>query len=227
MSYTYEYPRAALATDCVIFGYDGKSLKVLLIKRGREPFLGSWALPGGFLRMDETVQECARRELWEETGLKSDYIEQFGVFSSLHRDPRERVVSIAFYALVPISAVKGGDDAAQAEWFDIDDIPTLAFDHAEILKEARKKLKENIYFKPVGFELMPKVFTIPELQRLYEIILETKLERSNFQKKILGLNVVEESGDRPADAPRRVAKTYSFNEEAYNNLKEDHAKFEF
>ena len=133
--YSYRYPHPAVATDCVIFGFDGVKLKVLLVERGGEPYKGMWAFPGGFLRMDETAEQGALRELKEETDLSPYYIEQFHCFSDPHRDPRERVLSIAFLALVKIAEVKGGDDAAQAEWFSMDEIPQLAFDNDHILRK--------------------------------------------------------------------------------------------
>ena len=129
-TYTYDYPRPAVTTDCVIFGYDGRDLKVLLIERGIEPFKGRWAFPGGFLNMDEDAITGAKRELREETGLEDAFIEQFHTFSEVGRDPRGRVITIAHYALVRTQEVKGGDDAAQARWFSIPEVPPLAFDHA-------------------------------------------------------------------------------------------------
>lgn len=191
-TYTYEYPRPAVTTDCVIFSFDGTDLKVLLVQRGIEPYKNCWAFPGGFLRMDETAEEGAKRELQEETGLVAECIEQFHTFSDVNRDPRGRVVTIAFYALVKQSEVKGGDDAQNAQWFSIKDIPHLAFDHDYILRLAQRALKEKICFEPIGFELMDQEFTIPELQRLYEAILEVKFDRRNFQKKILQTGILSD-----------------------------------
>ncbi|MDD7563436.1 MAG: NUDIX hydrolase, partial [Alloprevotella sp.] len=139
--YSYDYPHPAVTTDCVIFGFDGSDLKVLLIERGIEPFKGKWALPGGFLKMDETAHEGALRELEEETGMKNAYIRQFHTFTEPGRDPRERVITIAHYALVRLQEVKGGDDAAQARWFTMDEIPPLAFDHDRILRMAQIMLR--------------------------------------------------------------------------------------
>ena len=179
--YKYKYPRPAVTTDCVIFGYDVKDgLSVLLIKRGIEPFKDHWAFPGGFIRMDEDAETGARRELREETGLETSCIEQFGCFSEINRDPRDRVITIAYYALVKKSEVAGGDDASEAHWLPIDNVPPLAFDHDRILRVALKTLKEKIHFMPIGFELLPSVFTMPQLQELYESILEVKFDRRNF-----------------------------------------------
>src|SRR5580700_6769130 len=152
-TYTYQYPRAALTVDCVVFGYDEGELKVLLIQRALEPFKGRWALPGGFVRVDETIDDAARRELAEETGLKNVYLEQLYTFGAISRDPRERVVSVAHYALVKLSdhRAKAATDAANAEWFPISKLPKLAFDHADILATAMSRLKGKVRYQPIGF----------------------------------------------------------------------------
>ncbi len=226
-TYTYDYPRPAVTTDCVIFGYDGKELKVLLIERGIEPFKGCWAFPGGFLNMDEDALAGARRELKEETGLEDAFIEQFHTFSEPGRDPRGRVITIAHYALVKIQEVEGGDDAAQARWFPIGEVPPLAFDHDRILRMAMSRLKEKIHFEPVGFELLPDVFTMPQLQNLYEAILEVHFDRRNFASKMLKLGILEDTGDRPAGASSRIPVSYRFNKEKYNELKAKGFRLEF
>ena len=226
-TYTYDYPRPAVTTDCVIFGYDGKELKVLLIERGIEPFKGCWAFPGGFLNMDEDALAGARRELKEETGLEDVFIEQFHTFSEPGRDPRGRVITIAHYALVKIQEVEGGDDAAQARWFPIGEVPPLAFDHDRILRMAMSRLKEKIHFEPVGFELLPDVFTMPQLQNLYEAILEVHFDRRNFASKMLKLGILEDTGDRPAGASSRIPVSYRFNKEKYNELKAKGFRLEF
>ena len=226
-TYTYDYPRPAVTTDCVIFGYDGKELKVLLIERGTEPFKGCWAFPGGFLNMDEDALAGARRELKEETGLENAFIEQFHTFSEPGRDPRGRVITVAHYALVKIQEVEGGDDAAQARWFPIGEVPPLAFDHDRILRMAMSRLKEKIHFEPVGFELLPDVFTMPQLQNLYEAILEVHFDRRNFASKMLKLGILEDTGDRPAGASSRIPVSYRFNKEKYNELKAKGFRLEF
>ena len=225
--YSYKYPHPAVTADCVIFGFDGVSIKVLLIQRGIEPYKGQWAFPGGFLQMDETVEECAKRELEEETGLKSASVEQFYTFSAVNRDPRERVITVAHYALVRLSEVKGGDDAASAQWFAMNEIPSLAFDHERILRMAVKRLKERICFEPIGFELLPEVFTMPELQNLYEAILEVKFDRRNFYNKMLKLGILTEAEPRPANASRRTPTKYRFNGEKYAELKQKGFRLEF
>lgn len=196
--YTYNYPRPAVTTDCVVFGFDGRDLKVLLIERGLEPYKGCWAFPGGFLNMDETAEQGALRELKEETGLDLRYIKQVGAFSDVDRDPRDRVITIAFYALAKKSAVQGGDDAAKAQWFSLNDVPRLAFDHDYILRKTMQKIREDIHFEPIGFGLLDKEFTMSELQRLYEAILGVQFDRRNFHKKMLQTGILEEVDDDSA-----------------------------
>ena len=171
LKYHYKYPHPSVTTDCVIFGFDGTRLNVLLIERGNDPYKGCWAFPGGFLNMDESALEGAKRELYEETGLRDAYIHQFHAFSAPDRDPRERVISIAYFALVRLTDVKAGDDAAKAQWFPLDEIPPLAFDHDKMLREALKALRRLIHFEPIGVELLPENFTKTQLQSLYEAIL--------------------------------------------------------
>ena len=142
--YTYKYPHPAVTTDCVVFGIDGHKLKILLIERGNDPYKGYWAFPGGFLNMDENAEQGALRELKEETGLALDKVKEFGTYSEVNRDPRERVISIAFYVITKTTEVKGGDDAAKAQWFALDELPPLAFDHDLMLKNALQKLKEDL-----------------------------------------------------------------------------------
>ena len=177
--------------------------------------------------MDENAETGARRELQEETGLETAYMEQFGCFSDVNRDPRERVITIAYYALVRKSEVKSGDDAADAHWFPIDNIPALAFDHDKILRVAVQTLKERIHFKPIGFELLPEVFTMPQLQELYQSILEVKFDRRNFSNKMLKLGILTEVGERPKDAGSRIPIKYSFNLESYTRLKKEGFRLEF
>ena len=215
--YCYKYPHPSVTTDCVIFGFDGTKLKVLLIERGLDPYKGKWALPGGFLRMDESAEQGARRELKEETGLATAYIKQFHTFTDPDRDPRERVITIAYYALVRLQDVAGGDDAARAEWFDLDQVPSLAFDHDLILRMATNELRRQIHFEPIGFELLPKQFTIKQLQLLYEAILDVRFDRRNFYKKMqhLGLLTQVKNNDEAPSQPF----LFEFNAEKYNELK--------
>lgn len=225
--YHYKYPHPSVTTDCVIFGYDGTKLNVLLIERGIEPFKGRWAFPGGFIKMDETALMGAKRELLEETGLKDAYIRQFHTFSEVDRDPRERVITIAYYALVRISEVKGGDDAARAKWFPLDQIPSLAFDHDMILRRATAELRKQIHFEPIGFELMPEKFTMTQLQHLYEAILDVKFDRRNFCNKMLKLGILTELEEKLTLVNKKVAFLYKFNPESYKQMKEKGFRLEF
>ena len=227
ITYSYKYPHPAVTADCVIFGFDGVSIKVLLVKRGIEPYKGMWAFPGGFMRIDETAEECAMRELREETGLTSATVEQFYTFTDVNRDPRERVITVAHFALVHLSEVKGGDDAELAGWFSQSEIPSLAFDHDRILRMALNVLKECICFEPIGFELLPEVFTMTELQNLYEAILEVKFDRRNFYNKMLKLGILTEAEPRPANATNRTPNKYRFNAEKYAELKHKGFRLEF
>ena len=225
--YCYKYPHPAVTTDCVIFGFDGEELKVLLIERGITPYKGHWAFPGGFLNPNETAEEGARRELREETGLDSAHIEQLHTYSTPDRDPRERVITIAYIALVRIQDVRGGDDAADAGWFPVENVPPLAFDHGEILRDALRRLRERIYFYPVGYELLPEIFTLKELQTLYEAVLGVQFDRRNFAKKMQRLDILTQLDETVWPTPKREAKLYSFNIEKYNELKKRGFKIEF
>lgn len=226
-NYCYKYPHPAVTSDCVIFGFDGVAIKVLLIQRGIEPYKGKWAFPGGFMNIDETIEECAKRELEEETGLKASSVEQFHTFSDVNRDPRERVITVAHYALVRLEEVKGGDDARSAQWFAMNEIPSLAFDHDRILRIAVNRLKERICFEPIGFELLPEIFTMSALQNLYEAILEMKFDRRNFYNKMLKLGILSEAEERPKNASRRTPIKYRFNAKKYAELKQKGFRLEF
>lgn len=221
MPHTYEYPRAALTVDCVVFGLDDDSLKVLLIRRAAPPFEGRWALPGGFVGVNESIEGAARRELDEETGVKLAYLEQLFTFGAVDRDPRERVVTIAYFALVKLldHHVQAATDAADAAWFSVDDLPKLAFDHAEIFAVARERLSAKVRYEPIGFELLPRKFTLSQLQRLYEVVLERALDKRNFRKKVLALGILEELDEVEQDVAHRAARLYRFDERKYNKLK--------
>ena len=227
MAYIYKYPHPAVTTDCVIFGFDGICIKVLLIERGKEPFKGHWAFPGGFLEMDETAEEGARRELEEETGLKNAVIEQFYTFTDVHRDPRERVITIAHFALIKLTEVKNGDDAAAARWFKLDEIPPLAFDHDQILRLAIHRLRKQVHFKPIGFELLPEIFTMSELQNLYEAILGVKFDHRNFSNKMIRLGILTETEKKASNFPSQIPTKYRFHSEKYVELLQKGFKLEF
>ncbi len=227
-NYTYEYPRPAVTTDCVIFGFDGMELKVLLIERANDPCKGKWAFPGGFLEMNENADDGAKRELFEETGLTNVFIEQLYTFNDVDRDPRGRVISIAYFALVNTNScvIKAGDDAKNAKWFSIHEIPSLAFDHDMIFRMAHNRLKSKIRYQPVGFELLDECFTIPELQRLYEAILGVQFDRRNFSKKIRSTDLLIETEPYEGFVKHKAAKCYKFNNVRYDELSKRGFNFE-
>ena len=228
MSHTYQYPRAALTVDCVVFGLDDSELKVLLIERALDPFKGKWALPGGFVRVDETVDAAARRELEEEAGLKDVFLEQLYTFGEVKRDPRERVVSVAYYALVKLAAhsTRAATDAADTRWFPVSQVPKLAFDHAEILATALARLKGKVRYQPIGFELLPPKFTLSQLQHLYEAVLGTELDKRNFRKKVLGFELLVPLKETQMTGRHRPAQLFSFDADKYEKLKKRGLNFE-
>lgn len=227
LKYCYKYPHPAVTTDSVIFGFDGTKLKVLLIERGQEPHKGKWAFPGGFVCMDESCEEGALRELQEETNMSCSYMEQFRTYSNPNRDPRERIITVAYLALVKTQEVQAGDDASKAQWFDINEVPQLAFDHDVILRDALKHLRERIHFQPIGFELLPEKFTMRQLQNLYESILDVHFDRGNFSKKMLHFNILTPLDETVRPTPKREARLYRFNKESYDDLKQKGFRLEF
>lgn len=227
MTATYRHARPALSVDCVVFGLDAEDLKVLLVERDLEPS-GAWALPGGFVRVEETLDSAAIRELREETGLSDVYLEQLYTFGAVDRDPRERVVTVAYYALVRLAdhRVQSATDARSAAWFAREEIPRLAFDHAEILRTAHERLRGKVRYQPIGFELLPKKFTLRQLQHLYETILDRQLDKRNFRKKILSMGLLKELDEFEADVPHRAARLFRFDKLKYRKLVRDGFNFE-
>lgn len=212
MSYTYEYPRPAVTVDLVIFTIADNDLKVLLIRRGGEPFKGLWALPGGFVEIDESLEKAAARELKEEAGVTNVYLEQLFTFGEPKRDPRGRVISVSYFALVDAGRqrIRAASDATEAEWHSVFAPPKLAFDHKKILDYAVWRLRNKIEWTTVGYELLPKKFTLSELQRVYEIILQRPVDKRNFRKKILAQGQIRELNESRSDGAHRPAKLYSF-----------------
>ncbi|MCB9080346.1 MAG: NUDIX hydrolase [Lewinellaceae bacterium] len=222
MPYTYEYPRPSVTVDCVIFGLEESSeLKVLLIQRRHEPFAEHWALPGGFVNLEEDLEAAALRELEEETNMRDVFIEQLFTFGEPGRDPRGRVISVAYYALVNLAEhpVKAASDARNVRWFSVQDLPQLAFDHDTILETALTRLRGKVRYQPIGFELLPEKFTLTQLQQLYETILgvDESLNKRNFRTRILKMDVLEEAGIQE-NVAHRPAKLYRFNKERYEEL---------
>lgn len=228
MKHTYEYPRAALTVDCVVFGINEEGLHVLLIERGLEPFKGKWALPGGFVRVEETLDAAARRELEEEAGLKDVFMEQLFTFGDVHRDPRERVVSVAYYALVQVldHEAVAATDAANAKWFPVNKVPALAFDHAKIFEAALARLRGKVRYEPIGFELLPPKFTLSQLQHLYESVIGAVLDKRNFRKKVLGFGLLTPLKETQMSGRHRPAQLFRFNADKYEKLKKRGFNFE-
>jgi 8-oxo-dGTP diphosphatase len=216
---TYKYPRPSLTVDAVVFGLDGKILKVLLIKRGGSPFKGRWALPGGFVHMNESLDVAVKRELREETGIKPSHLEQLCTFGDPKRDPRGRVVSAAYFVLVNAldHSARARSDASAAEWFPLERIcqnqVLLAFDHRDIIAMAHERLKSKARYTPIGFNLLGEKFTFGELQSLYETILGKTLDKRNFRKKILEMGAIEKTEETLETRPPSVL--YRFNMNSY------------
>ncbi|MDB6135900.1 MAG: 8-oxo-dGTP diphosphatase [Verrucomicrobiales bacterium] len=228
MPRTYEYPRPALTVDAVVFGLDGGELKVLLIERGLEPFKGQWALPGGFVQEGETLDRAVSRELAEEAGVQGVFMEQLYTFGAVDRDPRERVVSVAYYALVNLAdhTTRASTDAVDARWFPAATPPPLAFDHADILQMALDRLRGKVRWQPVGFELLPEKFTLTQLQQLYESVLGTSLDKRNFRKKVLGFDFLVPLDETRRDGPHRPAQLFRFDHGRYTSLQRKGFHFE-
>ena len=210
MSYTYDYPHPAVTVDIVIFTLRADELKVLLIKRALSPFQGEWALPGGFVDLDESLDAAARRELEEETGVAGVYLEQLYTFGTPDRDPRERVITIAYYALIPSDRIvlQAATDAEGVSWFGLEELPDLAFDHSEILGIAHERLVAKLDYSTIAFQFMPQAFSLSELQQVYEVIFRASVDKRNFRKRILALNLIEPTGAEKREGAHRPAKLY-------------------
>ena len=210
MSYEYEYPHPAVTVDVVVFTIENDELKVLLIQRGQEPFAGQWAIPGGFIEIDERLSDAAKRELKEETGVSAAYLEQLYTFGNPDRDPRERIITVAYYALIPSDqlSLTAGDDARDAQLFGMNDLPDLASDHDNILRVAKQRVTERLNDAYFSFRIMPKTFTMYELRRVHELFLGETLDKRNFRKKIIALDQIEETGERRESVRHRPARLY-------------------
>ena len=208
--YSYAYPHPAVTADVALFTIQLARLQVLLIQRARAPFAGTWALPGGFVEPQECLDDCALRELLEETGVGGVYLEQLYTFGQPDRDPRERVISVAYYGLTPALALepKAGSDAAQVAWFEVDLLPPLAFDHAAIIAKARERLRAKLDYSTIAFQFMPKKFTLGELQGVYQTILGEPIDKRNFRKRVSALGLVKPTGDQRRDGKHRPAALY-------------------
>lgn len=216
------YERPSVTVDVVIFSLIDEKLKVLLIKRKQWPFQGMWAIPGGFVRMEESLEEAAERELAEETGVKNVFMEQLYTFGDPNRDPRTRVITVAYFAIVPADAIEhheAGSDAEATAWHEMDDLPELAFDHREILDYALTRLRYKLEYTTVGFQLLPDEFTLSELQHAYELILGEGLDKRNFRRKILSADILEETGKKRREGEGRPAQLFRYKEDATAEVK--------
>jgi 8-oxo-dGTP diphosphatase len=208
--YQYEHPHPAVTTDIVVFTIRHESLKALLIKRADDPYLGSWALPGGFVEIGEDLADAAERELAEETGVTGVFLEQLYTFGKPDRDPRERVISVAYYALIPSDRIqiRAATDAEAVGWFGLDEIPSLAFDHQTIFNMALQRLRAKLDYSTIALQFMPQEFTLTELQSVYELILGEPIDKRNFRKRILALDAIQETGRERREGAHRPAKLY-------------------
>lgn len=212
-----------LTVDAVVFGYEEGLVSILLVKRKYEPFKGCWALPGGFVLEDESLEAAVERELHEETGVKINYLEQLYTFGNPARDPRGRIVSITYFGLVRPDAfhIKASTDAEEAEWFDINQLPEISFDHKEIIESAIKRLQGKITYEPIGFELLDKKFTFSDLEKLYSSLLGREVDRRNFRKKIQSFNILDDLDEKVSKSTGRPANLFQFNKKRYFHLKEE------
>lgn len=208
--YQYEHPHPAVTVDVVVFTIRDRKLKLLLVRRGGEPYRGKWALPGGFIQMDEGLDAAAKRELQEETGVSGVFLEQLYTFGEPKRDPRERVITVAYYALIPSDKLqlRAASDAEAVGWFAMDELPKLAFDHAEIVSMAHQRLVAKLDYSTIAFAFMPKRFTLSELQEVYEILRQEEMDKRNFRKWILSLNQIEETDEERRGGIHRPAMLY-------------------
>lgn len=219
-----------VSVDAVVFGYTSKEgLSILLIKRDVEPFKNTWALPGGLVLDTETLEEAVERELKEETGVSINYLEQLYTFGDTDRDPRNRVISVTYYGLVKPKAFKleANTDANDAQWFLINDLPDLAFDHSKIIEIAISRLKAKLTYEPVGFELLSKKFPFSDLEHLYSTVLDRPIDRRNFKKKIMKFGFLEETNEKQIlTGAGRPGNLFKFNEKKYFQLKKEGINFE-
>lgn len=215
-----KYERPSVTVDVVMMTIRQRDLQVLLVKRRSWPFEGMWAIPGGFIHMDESLEEAAKRELEEETGVRDVYLEQLYTFGDLGRDPRTRVITVVYFALLDAERlqIKAADDAAAVGWFSVYNLPPLAFDHAKILQYTLNRIRGKLDYTTIAFNLLPEQFTLRELQRVYEIILHRKLDKRNFRKKILSTGILEDTGAKKMEGTHRPARLYRFNPAAEAKL---------
>lgn len=215
-NYYSKNPKFYISVDCIIFGFSGGELSLLLLKRNFEPARGEWSLMGGFVQENESVDDAAKRVLAELTGLDEVYMEQVGAFGNVHRDPGGRVVSIAYYALVNINEYdRELVRQHNAFWININELPPLIFDHSDMVEKARALMQQKASTKPIGFNLLPSLFTLSQLQSLYEAIYGEPLDKRNFRKRVAEMNYIEKTDKIDKTGSKRGAALYQFNENAY------------
>jgi len=212
-----------VTVDAIVFGYSkSDGISVLLVQRKYEPFKNLWALPGGFVGENESLEEAVKRELSEETGIKLNYLEQLYTFGDPGRDPRQRIISVAYFGLVKTSQyqeLKASTDAENAQWFSVKKLPSLAFDDKKIFSVAMERLRAKVRYQPIGFELLDKKFPFSDLEKLYTALLDKEMNRRNFSKKILSFGFLEETGELTTpEGKGRPSKIYRFNQKRYNEL---------
>jgi 8-oxo-dGTP diphosphatase len=215
-----KYKFAVIATDIIIFTLRDEELKVLLIKMNKQPFKDAWAAPGGLIKSDESVEMAAKRALSEKTGLKNVYLEQLYTFGDVDRDPFGRVVSVAYFALISSDGVRleTSEEYSGIQWFSVNDLPKLAYDHREMIKSAAERLRGKLEYTNIVYSLLPDSFTLSDLQNTYETILDRKLDKRNFRKKVLSLGIVKKTGKRELGKQNRPAELFSFIERKAKNV---------
>lgn len=219
-NYYRENPKFYVGVDCIIFGFKDGKLSLLLLKRNFEPAKGLWSLMGGFVQTDESVDEAAKRVLCELTGLDNVYMEQVGAFGEIERDPGERVISVAYYALMNIDNYdKGLVQSHNAFWADIDKLPELIFDHREMVDKARHLMKQKASYKPIGFNLLPELFTLTQLQTLYEAIYGEAMDKRNFRKRVAEMEFIEQTDEIDKTGSKRGARLYRMNSDVYRKTR--------
>ncbi|MCA9606848.1 MAG: NUDIX hydrolase [Myxococcales bacterium] len=216
----FSRPHPSVAVDVILFTIADGELRVLLIRRQLPPFEDAWALPGGFVRVEESLDEAARRELDEEAGLEVGWLEQLYTFGAVDRDPARRVISVAYFALIDARELtpRAGGDATEVGWFDVRRLPKLAFDHATIVRYAHERLRYKTEYAPVAFQLLPEDLTLSELQAVYETILGKHLDKRNFRRKVLGLEILEPTGESRSEGRGRPAALYRFKPARFEDL---------
>lgn len=210
------FPRYLVAVDCIIFGFDGENLKILLVQRNFEPKMGEWSLMGGFIGDEETSDEAAQRVLNTLTGLENIYLEQLNSYTQIDREPTARIMSISYYALINIEKNIQINEKYSAKWFDLQDFPTLIFDHNEMVKDAVLRLRRRASTRPIGFELLPEKFTMKDLQTLYEAIFNEQYDKRNFISKINALDILVKTEGKDMSSSKKGSFLYTFDEEKYN-----------